>query len=124
MQPIAIIGVGCLFPGAKCPDEFWQNLAEGRDSRTVLTRQMLGVEPDALYAAEKGATDRFYSTRGGYITDFEFDPNGYALPAEAFVELDAQYQWSLYVAQQALADSGYLNTSGLAKTGIILGNLS
>ena len=30
-EPIAIIGLGCRFPGAPNPDAFWQILREGRD---------------------------------------------------------------------------------------------
>lgn len=63
--------------------------------------------------------------RGGLIRDFQFDPTGYRIPADFLAGLDAIFKWSLYVAKQALEDSGYLNRSEiLAKSGVILGNLS
>ena len=33
-EPIAIIGMGCRFPGANNPEEFWQLLAEGKNAIT------------------------------------------------------------------------------------------
>lgn len=32
MEPIAIIGIGCRFPGAKDPESFWQLLRSGVDA--------------------------------------------------------------------------------------------
>ena len=34
-EPIAIIGVGCRFPGAENPEQFWQMLLAGRDAVTT-----------------------------------------------------------------------------------------
>jgi acyl transferase domain-containing protein len=33
-EPIAIIGLGCRFPGANNPDEFWQVNRDGIDNIT------------------------------------------------------------------------------------------
>src|SRR5579871_4252950 len=111
MDDIAIIGVGCLFPGAANPEQYWDNLINERDSRSALTRELLGIDPAELFEPHKGVKDRFYSMRGGYITDFQFDPRGYALPGDTLAGLDRLHHWSLYVARQALIDSGYLNNS-------------
>lgn len=32
MEPIAIIGIGCRFPGADSPQAFWQLLSNGVDA--------------------------------------------------------------------------------------------
>ena len=37
MQPIAVIGMSCLFPGAKNTSEFWQNLVQENNSCTTAT---------------------------------------------------------------------------------------
>ena len=37
MEPIAIIGMGVRFPGAKDPESFWHLLREGVDAITPRT---------------------------------------------------------------------------------------
>lgn len=125
MEPIAIVGLSCLFPGAETPEQYWQNLVAQKDLTSLITTEQIGVDPDWFYHRQKGKADTFYCQRGGYIRDFQFDPAGYRLDAELLQSLDSMHQWSLYVAKQALQDSGYLgNAEALAQCGVILGNLS
>jgi PfaB family protein len=125
MEKIAIIGLSCLFPDAKNPDEFWQNLIEQKNSITSVTVEEMGVEPTIFYEPKKGKLDKIYYLLGGHIRDFKFDPTGYNLPGEFLEKLDPIFQSSLYVAKQALQQSHYWqNQKVLSKCGIILGNLS
>ncbi|KAM3100748.1 PfaB family protein [Phormidesmis sp. 146-12] len=128
MEKIAIIGLSCLFPDAKSPAEFWQNLINQTDSISLSTAEQMGVDPAIFYDPVKGKTGKtgkYYCMKGGYIKNFELDPAGYHIAPEILQSLDSIYQWSLYIAKQALQDSGYLeNASVLAKCGVILGNLS
>lgn len=122
---IAIIGVGCLFPGAATPDEFWQVLREGRDTTSQASLPQMGIDPARLFHPQKGNPDSTYNLRGGYIQGFQFEPQGYHLPADLLAQLDPTFQWSLYAARAALADSGYLHHErALARTGLLLGSLS
>ena len=61
MEKIAIIGLGCLFPGAKNPAEYWRNLMGARDTTSLATAAEMGVDPDIFFDPRKGATDRYYS---------------------------------------------------------------
>jgi len=125
MHKIAVIGLSCLFPGAKTPEQYENNLFSEKDMTSVHSQKQMGVDPDKYYSPKKGVTDKYYSTKGGYIQDFKFDPSGYRLPADVLSELDNVYQWSLYTAKEALKDSGYLNRNDVLKNcGILLGNLS
>ncbi|KAF3886061.1 MULTISPECIES: PfaB family protein [Nostocales] len=125
MEKIAIVGFSCLFPGAKNPEEFWQNLIQQKDSTSFVTEGELGVDPQVFYDPAKGQTDKFYSLQGAFIRNFEFDSTGYKLPAEFLQSLDNTFKWSLDTAKQALQHSGYLgNEAVLAKCGVILGSLS
>ncbi|TBR60747.1 beta-ketoacyl synthase, partial [Westiellopsis prolifica IICB1] len=125
MEKIAIIGFSCLFPNAKNPEEFWQNLIQKKDSTSSLTSQELGVNPQTFYEQTKGKTDKVYSLKGGFIRDFQFDTTGYKLPAKVLEKLDNTFKWSLYVAKQALQHSGYFNQESiLSQCGVILGTLS
>ncbi|MEC4814258.1 MAG: beta-ketoacyl synthase N-terminal-like domain-containing protein, partial [Scytonema sp. PMC 1069.18] len=125
MEKIAIIGFSCLFPDANNPEEFWQNLIQQKDSTSTVTTEELGVAPDIFYDPTKGKSDKFYSLKGAFIRDFQFDANGYKLPAELLQSLDNTFKWSLSTAKDALQHSGYLgNESILSKCGVILGTLS
>lgn len=125
MDKIAIIGMSGLFPGANSLDEFWQNLINEQDSRSVLTAEQAGgVDPQLYFHPDKAQPDRLYSMRGGYIEDFEFSADDIDLPFDEINGLDRLYHWSLHVAREALRDGGYLHHQTLQQTGVILGNLS
>ncbi|MDZ8107392.1 MAG: beta-ketoacyl synthase N-terminal-like domain-containing protein [Nostoc sp. DedQUE12a] len=125
MEKIAIIALSCLFPDAKNPEEFWQNIINEKDSTSSATIQEFGVDPEIFHHPLKGTPDKTYSLKGGYIRNFEFDPSGYNLPPELLESLDNTFKWSLYAAKQAILQSGYWgNQTVLSKCGVILGNLS
>ncbi|MEM1323678.1 MAG: PfaB family protein, partial [Bacteroidota bacterium] len=125
MTKIAIIGTSALFPGSSTPEEFWENLMQEKDLTGTATAEDFGVNPDLFFQPDKGVEDKCYSLRGGYIRDFQFDPTAYKLPADYLAKQDKLYQWSLYVAKEALRDGGYLDDAKhLDRCGLILGNLS
>ncbi|MEM6803271.1 MAG: beta-ketoacyl synthase N-terminal-like domain-containing protein, partial [Bacteroidota bacterium] len=125
MTKIAIIGSSALFPGSSTPEEFWENLMQEKDLTGTARAEDFGVDPELFFQSDKGIEDKCYSLRGGYIRDFQFDPSAYNLPADFLEKQDKLYQWSLYVAKEALSDGGYLaNKKELDRCGLILGNLS
>lgn len=118
-NPVAIIGVACLFPGASNPAVFWENLVNGVNTTSEATAAQFGVDPEHYYNPTRKDRDTSYFMRGGYITD-QLPDLGVDLTG-----FDHPFTWSLYVAQQALADSGYLTRRDWLKhCGLILGNLS
>ena len=119
MQKIAIIGIACLFPGADTPDAFWRVLKDGQRTTSDATPAELGVDPAHFFGLDRSNPDTSYFLHGGYVRDF----TPHHLPP-ALADLDRVYKWSYAVAQGALADSGYLDTAVLGRTGVILGNLS
>ncbi|MBD2242860.1 PfaB family protein [Nostoc sp. FACHB-888] len=125
MEKIAIIALSCLFPDAKNPEEYWQNIVNQKDSTSSATVEEIGVDPTIFHNPVKGTPDKTYSLKGGYIRDFQFNPSEYNLPSEFVAGLDNTFKWSLYAAKQAIEQSGYWgNQTVLAKCGVILGNLS
>ncbi len=123
MENIAVVGIANLFPGAKTPDEFWQNLLAKKDCRSKATELQMGVDPDKYYG-KKGDTDKYYCMHGGYVSNFDFDASGYLVEADYLNQLDDLFHWTLYVAKKALQDAGYWQSASLQKCGAILGNLS
>lgn len=125
MEPVAVVGLGCLFPGADSPEAFWENLLAGRDTTSLATSDDMGVDPALLHDPERGKHDRYSTLRGGFVRDFRLDPSGIRLPASRLERLDPLFAWTLHVARDALADAGYLEQDDtLARCGLVLGNLS
>ncbi|NME72105.1 beta-ketoacyl synthase N-terminal-like domain-containing protein [Flammeovirga aprica] len=121
---IAVIGMGGLFPGSATLDTFWNNLLENKDLVTLSDEKTFGQDPLRLYHTEKGKLDKCYAIRGGYVRDFDFDPSDYKIQKNLLAKQDDQFKWSLYVAQQALKDSGYWQNTQDKNCGVIVGNLS
>ncbi len=122
MQNIAVVGIANLFPGSADKETFWQSLVTKSDLRSKATAHQIGYDPEAFYGA-KGDVDKYYCFTGGYIHSFTLDCEGFRLPADYISGLDDMYQWSLYVAREALKDANLFNAQ-LESCGVILGNLS
>jgi PfaB family protein len=122
-EKIAIIGMSALFPGSATLDGFWQNLMEKKDLTSLANANDFGVDPARYFNDKKGVVDRCYSLRGGFIRDFQFNPNGYKLPPAQLKNADVLYQWALHVSKEALIHARY--DKKIDNTcGVILGNLS
>ena len=104
LQGIAVIGLAGRFPGADSVEEFWENLAGGRESITFWSPEELrtaGVEPRLLdnpaYVRARGLID------GPELFDAAF----FGLsPREAEI-MDPQHRLLLECSWQALEHAGY-----------------
>ena len=109
--PIAIVGIGCRFPGADSPDAFWQLLSGGTDS-------IRGV-PLVRWRAEGDPATRW----GGILDAVDgFDAEFFGIsPREADL-MDPQQRLLLEVAWEALEDAGIAADSlGGSRTGVFVG---
>lgn len=104
LDGIAVIGMAGRFPGARSPDEFWQNLCQGRETISRFTDEELlaaGVSPELLGNPN-------YVKAGARLENAEcFDAGffGY-LPREAEM-MDPQHRLFLQCAWEALENAGY-----------------
>ena len=125
-EPIAIVGQGCVLPGALDPEQLWELVARGADQLGEPPPDYWGLDPARVQTTPDGESmDRTWATRGGYVRGFEeaFDPSGFALDAELIQGLDPLFQWSLEAARQAWRSAG-LEPGARRHGGVILGNLS
>ncbi|MGS0681200.1 eicosapentaenoate synthase subunit PfaC [Shewanella sp. 125m-7] len=121
---IAIVGLATLYPDAKSPQEFWQNLLDRRDSRSTLSNEKLGAN-SSDYQGVQGQSDRFYCNQGGYIENFQFNAAGYKLSEQSLNGLDQSFLWALDTSRNALIDAGIdINACDLSRAGVVMGALS
>src|SRR4026208_2134155 len=83
-ERIAIIGIGCRFPGGVNDIEsFWKLLAEGRDVVSEVPPDRWNVE--RFYDAEPGLAGKTIAKRGGFLDAIDqFDPQFFGIsPREA-----------------------------------------
>ncbi|MFD6286000.1 aminotransferase class I/II-fold pyridoxal phosphate-dependent enzyme [Streptomyces sp. NPDC060205] len=110
-EPIAVIGMGCRFPGAPDPDSYWRLLVDGRDAITAV--------PGGRWATEQVAAPAF----GGFVDRVdEFDARFFGLSAREAARMDPQQRLLLETAWQTVEDAG-LDPTGLAgsATGVFVG---
>ncbi|HEY1404505.1 MAG TPA: beta-ketoacyl synthase N-terminal-like domain-containing protein, partial [Pyrinomonadaceae bacterium] len=112
---IAIIGIGCRFPGADSPANYWKLLAEGRDAITP------APDRDGLSPTSSGNAGGV--TRGGYLDRVDlFEPEFFGISGREAELMDPQQRLLAEVAWEALEYAG-ISPHGLAgsNTGVMIG---
>lgn len=104
-DPIAITGIGCRFPEASGPQEFWGLLTKGGDAIKEIPANRFDV--DAFYDARPGIPGKIYSRWGGFLDQIDqFDPYFFGISPREAAGMDPQHRLLLEVAWEALEDAG------------------
>ena len=124
-QPIAIIGMGGIFPDAPNPKKLWENILKRRDSSREVPPGRWAVPPEKAYDPKQGAIDRVYSTRGCFIDEtlLDVDITGLDIPSGFLDRLDPLFRLLLMAGKQAFDDAG-IQGEDHRNTGVIVGNLA
>jgi acyl transferase domain-containing protein/acyl carrier protein len=121
-EPIAIVGMGCRFPGESVdPEAFWQFLERGGDAIAEIPRERWDI--DAYYDADPEAPGKMYGRWGGFLNGIDqFDPSFFGMSAREAVTLDPQQRLLLEVTWETL-ESAALPAERLAgsRTGVFVG---
>ena len=105
LEPIAIVGIGCRFPGAPNPQAFWRLLRDGRDAIRQIPADRWDV--NALYDPDPASPGKMISRQGGMIDSVdEFDWKAFRIPPREAKYMDPQHRLLLEVAWEALEDAG------------------
>lgn len=116
---VAVIGLSCVFPGAQDADTFWQNIVNKVDSTQLVPADR--IDP-VHFSDSTNPVDRFYCQRGGFISDYEFDPTAFGILPLAVEGTEPDHLLTLDLVQKALDDAGIFQKNiSLEKTGIIIG---
>ncbi|MDD5410533.1 MAG: SDR family NAD(P)-dependent oxidoreductase [Methylobacter sp.] len=121
MKGIAVVGLGCWYPGAKNPTELWENvLSKRREFRNFLD-QRLPIED--YFDNDAKTPDKVYACLAAYIDSFSFDPVKWRIPKKTFESTDIVQWLALEVAKQCLDDAGYSReTLPRDRMGVVVGN--
>jgi acyl transferase domain-containing protein/NAD(P)-dependent dehydrogenase (short-subunit alcohol dehydrogenase family) len=103
--PIAIVGIGCLFPKADSPEEYWANIREGVDAITDIPETHW--KPEDYFDEDKTAPDMTYAKRGGFINPQDFNPLLYGLSPNNIEATDTTQLLAMVATRQALLDANY-----------------
>ena len=112
-EPVAIVGMGAVFPGAPDLDAFWSNIERGVDAITDVPPGRV----DPIYFAP-GGSGALTCTRGGFI-DAAFDPIAFGIMPVAAMSAEPDQMLALHVAAAALDDAGVIVPRD--RTAVILG---
>ncbi len=122
-EPIAIIGMGCRYPGGSTnPDQFWEKLYQGTD---CITQQDNNERwnMDDLYDPNPDAPGKIYTKGLGIIDDPDhFDAEFFGISPREAEDIDPQHRLLLEVCHETMESAGYapgrLNGS---RTGVFVG---
>lgn len=104
-QPIAIIGIGCRFPGAGSPEEFWRLLDQGADPIREVPPERWEV--DAFYDEQLAALGKMNTKWGGFLDQLDgFDPAFFGVSSGEAASMDPQQRLLLEVTWEALEYAG------------------
>ncbi len=124
-EPIAVIGMGCRFPGGiDTPQKFWQLLCEGRDVFRELPPER--TELCDVYNPDPLTPGTMYMRYGGFLEHCDlFDAQFFRISPREAHQMDPQQRLLLEVSWEALEHAGQApDALAGSQTGVFVGVLS
>lgn len=119
--PIAVVGIGCRFPGASSPGEFWSLLRDGVDAIREIPTQRFDAA--ALYDPDPDAPGRVATRWAGLLDAVDgFDAEFFGITSREADAMDPQQRLVLEVAWESLEHAGISPTTlAGSRAGVYLG---
>ncbi|WP_281896264.1 type I polyketide synthase [Micromonospora humidisoli] len=124
-EPIAIIGMGCHYPGnANTPDELWHLITTTTDAITTFPTNR-GWHLDTLYHPDPDHPGTTYTQHGGFLHNADqFDAEFFNMSPREATATDPQQRLLLHTAWETLEHAG-INPTTLhgTNTGVFIGTM-
>lgn len=119
-EPIAIVGMSCIYPGSENLEAFWNNVLQSKDLVGEVPEDRWSVSQ--YYSEEQTGPSRTVSKWGGFIGPVAFDPLEFGIPPSTIPSVETVQLLSLKAAKDALDDAGYTDKwFNREKTAVIFG---
>jgi acyl transferase domain-containing protein len=103
-EPIAVVGVGCRFPGADDPAAFWDLLVLGVDAVTEVPKDRWDM--DAYYDPDPDKPGKAYTKAGAFLKEIEgFCSAFFGISPREAASMDPQQRLLLEVSWEALENA-------------------
>lgn len=121
--PVAIVGIGGIFPQAPTLDDFWHTIRDGIDAVRDVPPGRWKIAVDSAVDPSGILPDKVYSPRGCFIDSFRFQPNGLPIDSQWLNRLDPLFHYVLHAGCAAFRDA---RTEALdrSRIGVIIGNIA
>ncbi len=103
--PLAIIGIGCLFPKADNRVAYWSNIRRGVDAISPIPPTHW--KPEDYFHADPSQPDKTYAQRGGFLDPVDFDPLLFGINPNNLEATDTTQLLGMLATHMALRDAGY-----------------
>lgn len=120
-EPIAIIGIGCRFPGANNPHAFWQLLRDGVDAISEVPAERFNLE--VFFDPNPAIPGKINTRWGGFLDQVDqFDPRFFGISPREAARMDPQQRLLLELTWEALEDGGQVRERLVGtETGVFVG---
>ncbi|KAK6492257.1 phthiocerol/phenolphthiocerol synthesis polyketide synthase type I PpsD-like [Huso huso] len=120
-ENIAVVGIGCSFPGGEGIDNFWNVLLEGKNCAVEIPSERFNST--LWYDPDDSKPGKSRTAKAALIDGFnEFDHRLFAIPEAEADRMDPQQKLLLQCTYRALEDAGMpMEKASGTRTGVFIG---